>query len=183
MNTKRILAAAAVAAVAAAGGFAAAHWPRHGGDAASVAQAAPTPGDPVAALWDAPMKNADGQPQSLAMFKGRPVVINFWASWCGPCVEEMPTLARLHREYANKGVQFIGIGVDSEKNVKAFLQKVPVDYPIYVSGFGGADLARSFGNTSGALPFTVVIDAKGTIRSTKLGQIQPDELRRTLGAL
>jgi len=67
--------------------------------------------------------------------------------------------------------------------VNAFLQKVPVDYPIYIAGFGGADLARSFGNNAGALPFSVVIDAKGNIRSTKLGQIDPVALKQTLDAL
>jgi peroxiredoxin len=95
----------------------------------------------------------------------------------------MPTLAALHREYEKKGITFIGLGVDSEKNVNAFLQKIPVDYPIYIAGFGGADLARSFGNNAGALPFTVVIDAKGVIRSTKLGEVDPKELKATLDAL
>ena len=73
--------------------------------------------------------NAAGKQQTLAAFKGKPVVVNFWASWCGPCVEEMPALSPLHREYEKKGITFIGLGVDSEKNVKAFLQKVQVDLP------------------------------------------------------
>jgi thiol-disulfide isomerase/thioredoxin len=95
----------------------------------------------------------------------------------------MPSLSALHKEYSKKGIEFVGLGVDSDKNIKAFLQKVPVNYPIYVAGFGGADLARAFGNNAGGLPYTVVIDAKGVVRSTKLGQIKPDELKRTLDAL
>lgn len=137
----------------------------------------------VGQLWSAAVTNLDGKPQSLAAYKGRPVVINFWASWCGPCVAEMPELSALQREYAKKGIQFVGLGVDSAANVKTFLQKVKVEYPVYIAGFGGADLARAFGNNAGGLPFTVVIDAKGTVRSTKLGQIKPDELRHTLDAL
>lgn len=125
----------------------------------------------------------DGRSFDLAALRGKPVVVNFWASWCGPCVKEMPTLAALHREYEKKGITFVGLGVDSEKNVNAFLKKVPVDYPIYIAGFGGADLARNFGNNAGALPFTVVIDAKGVIRSTKLGEVDPKELKATLDAL
>ncbi|AIO65602.1 ahpC/TSA family protein [Burkholderia oklahomensis] len=82
-----------------------------------------------------------------------------------------------------KACRFVGIGVDSEQNVKNFLKKVPVDYPIVVSGYAGADLARNFGNTAGALPFTVVIDETGKVRETKLGQIHPDELKRTLDML
>ncbi|CAN7211462.1 TlpA family protein disulfide reductase [Trinickia sp. LjRoot230] len=146
----------------------------------ALAQAQP---DAVAQLLAAPLAAPDGKPGGLAAFKGQVLVVNFWASWCGPCVREMPALAGLARQYAGKGVQFIGIGVDSEKNVQSFLHKVPVDYPIYVSGFGGADLARHFGNLAGGLPFTVVIDANGAVRSTKLGEISPNELRRTLDAL
>ncbi|KAB0632277.1 TlpA family protein disulfide reductase [Burkholderia latens] len=124
-----------------------------------------------------------GKPASLAAFKGQKVVVNFWASWCGPCVEEMPELVALSHQYRQKGIRFIGIGVDSNQNVKNFLQKVKVDYPVFVSGYAGADLARNFGNTAGALPFTVVIDETGKIRETKLGQIQPAELKKTLDAL
>jgi peroxiredoxin len=92
----------------------------------------------------------------------------------------MPELVALSHQYKEKGIRFIGIGVDSDQNVKNFLQKVKVDYPVFVSGYAGADLARNFGNTAGALPFTVVIDQTGKIRETKLGQIQPAELKKTL---
>jgi thiol-disulfide isomerase/thioredoxin len=148
----------------------------------SPAFASPRP-DAVAELWRAPLTDVAGKPKGLDAYKGRVLVVNFWASWCGPCVREMPTLADLSRRYAGTGVQFIGIGVDSNQNVETFLRKVPVDYPIFVSGFGGADLARDFGNAAGALPFTVVIDANGAVRSTKLGEIVPDELRHTLEAI
>ncbi|OAJ57210.1 redoxin [Paraburkholderia ginsengiterrae] len=183
MNTRRILAGVCVAIVAAVGGVLANHWLTGGND--EVAHAAqPTPAQSaVAQLWAAPVTTVDGKPQTLSLLKGHPIVVNFWASWCGPCVEEMPALSQLQREYAKKGIQFIGLGVDSDKNVQAFLQKVKVAYPIYVTGFGGADLARAFGNNAGGLPFTVVIDAKGNIRSTKLGQIDPQALKQTLDAL
>ena len=184
MNTRRILAGALVAVVAAAGGVFASRWMSHDPE---VASAAPTASgqsqNPVQQLWAAPVTDVAGKPQSLSLLKGHPIVVNFWASWCGPCVEEMPALSQLQRDYAKKGIQFVGLGVDSDKNVQAFLQKVTVAYPIYVTGFGGADLARAFGNTAGALPFTVVIDAKGNIRSTKLGQIDPAALKQTLDAL
>ncbi|KWE75497.1 redoxin [Burkholderia ubonensis] len=183
MNMKRMLTLAVVAAVAVAGGLAAGHWFR-GGPAENVADAAaPVPGDAVARLWAAALTDADGKPATLASFKGQKVVVNFWASWCGPCVQEMPELVALSHEYRQKGIRFIGIGVDSGQNVKNFLQKVKVDYPVFVSGYAGADLARNFGNTAGALPFTVVIDEHGKIRETKLGQIQPAELKKTLDAL
>lgn len=188
MNSMRIVAALVIAVLATGGGFYASHR-MMGGETSEAAPTAATAmttsakGNAVDELWKAQLQTAAGTQQNLAAFKGKPVVVNFWASWCGPCVKEMPTLAALHREYEKKGITFIGLGVDSEKNVNAFLQKVPVDYPIYIAGFGGADLARSFGNNAGALPFTVVIDAKGVIRSTKLGEVDPKELKATLDAL
>ncbi|ASV98090.1 TlpA family protein disulfide reductase [Paraburkholderia aromaticivorans] len=183
MNTRRILAAALVAIAAAGGGVLANHL-LNGGSAELARAAPPASGeDAVAQLWSAPVTTVDGKPQTLSSLKGRPIVVNFWASWCGPCVEEMPALSQLQRDYAKKGIQFVGLGVDSDKNVQAFLQKVKVAYPVYVTGFGGADLARAFGNTAGGLPFTVVIDAKGEIRSTKLGQIDAQALKQTLDAL
>jgi thiol-disulfide isomerase/thioredoxin len=182
MNTRRILAAALVAIVAAGGGVLANHWLNDGSEVARAAQNGSSK-SPVEQLWAASVTSIDGKPQSLSLHKGHPIVVNFWASWCGPCVEEMPALSQLQREYAKKGIQFVGLGVDSEKNIQAFLQKVKVAYPVYVTGFGGADLARAFGNNAGGLPFTVVIDAKGNVRSTKLGQIDPAALRQTLDAL
>jgi thiol-disulfide isomerase/thioredoxin len=191
MNAKRTFALAAIAVVAAALGLAAQiRLHRAASDAASprgaVAQApavdAPASGA-VGQLLEAPLRDVDDQPKTLAAYKGRVLVVNFWASWCAPCVAEMPELVQLHHRYASKGVQFIGIGVDSRQNVQNFLKKVPVDYPVLVSGFGGADLARSLGNTAGALPFTVVIDANGVVRSTKLGQVVPAQLSKTLDAL
>ncbi|WP_420800019.1 TlpA family protein disulfide reductase [Paraburkholderia tagetis] len=180
---KRILAGVAVAAVAAGGGILAGHYANSGNsgvaDAASVANKQGATGQ----LWAAAVTTPDGKPQSLSIYKGRPIVVNFWASWCGPCVEEMPELSALQREYAKKGIQFVGLGVDSAANIQNFLKKVPVDYPIYIAGFGGADVARAFGNAAGGLPYTVVIDANGAVRATKLGQIKMDELRHTLDTL
>jgi thiol-disulfide isomerase/thioredoxin len=191
MNIRRILTGALVAVIAATGGVLANHWLNGGDDdgdgprVSEVAHAAQPASNEsaVAQLWTAPVTTVDGKSQSLSALKGRPIVVNFWASWCGPCVEEMPALSQLQRDYAKKGIQFVGLGVDSGKNVQAFLQKVKVAYPVYVTGFGGADLARAFGNTAGGLPFTVVIDAKGNIRSTRLGQIDPAVLKQTLDAL
>ncbi|MEX3526146.1 MAG: TlpA disulfide reductase family protein [Burkholderia sp.] len=183
MNSKRPLPVAVVAAVAIAGGLAAGHWVR-GGVFENNAEAATTQGaDPVAALWAASVTDTEGKPQSLANFKGQKVVVNLWASWCGPCVQEMPELVRLSHEYKKRGIRFVGVAVASDKNVQAFLQKVKVDYPVVVSGYAGTDLARNFGNTAGALPFTVVIDASGRVRVTKLGQIQANELKKTLDTL
>lgn len=188
MKTSRILAAAAtLAALTAAAAIGVEHARRANApglpvqsDAAATAAVQP---DAVAQLLAASLTDPDGKPRGLSPYKSRVLVVNFWASWCAPCVREMPTLSEVSRQYAGRGVQFVGIGVDSQKNVQTFLQKIPVDYPIFVSGFGGADLARAFGDAAGGLPFTVVIDANGSVRSSKLGEITAGELRRTLDAM
>jgi thiol-disulfide isomerase/thioredoxin len=176
----RLLALLVIAVAATGGGFYASRL-LMGGAPAEAAAASKT--SAVDQLWTAQLQNAAGTTQDLSAFKGKPIVVNFWASWCGPCVKEMPTLSAMQHEYEKKGITFVGLGVDSKKNVDDFLKKVPVDYPVYIAGFGGADLARSFGNDAGALPFTIVIDAKGVVRSTKLGEVDPKELRQTLDAL
>ncbi|MEA3122802.1 MAG: hypothetical protein QOH33_2392 [Paraburkholderia sp.] len=153
------------------------------GPASAAPAPASAPPDALAKLWEAPLTDVAGKRRGLASYKGHALVVNFWASWCGPCVREMPMLTDLSRQYAGKGVQFVGIGVDSEQNVQAFLRKVPVGYPIFVGGFGGADLARSLGNAAGGLPFTLVIDANGAVQSTKLGELNADELRHTLDTI
>lgn len=137
----------------------------------------------VASLWSTTLPAPDNTQQALAQFRGKPLVVNFWASWCGPCIAEMPALSALHQRFAAKGVNFVGIAVDTAPNVQAFVHRVNVNYPLVIAGFGGGDLARQFGDEQGALPFTVVIDASGKVRSTTLGQVKPEKLAQTLDAL
>ncbi|MCG1046190.1 TlpA family protein disulfide reductase [Mycetohabitans rhizoxinica] len=139
--------------------------------------------DAVRALFASSLPDPVGQLQPLAQYRGKVTVVNFWASWCAPCVKEMPALSGLQRRYADKGVRFVGIGVDSARNISQFLSKVTIGYPVYVAGFGGADLARQFGNQAGGLPFTVVIDKAGHVRYSKLGEIDVARLSMELDAL
>jgi thiol-disulfide isomerase/thioredoxin len=139
--------------------------------------------DAVEKLWASTLPDTHGIAQPLARYRHQRVVVNFWASWCGPCVRELPQLSALSRQYAAKNIQFIGIGVDSAANVKQFLAKTTVSYPVYIAGFGGTDLTHGLGNRTGGLPFTVVIDAAGSIRYRKLGSIDSQILRRVLAGL
>lgn len=133
----------------------------------------------VAAFYGSKLPDANGAPLDLAAFRGQPVVINFWAPWCGPCVEEMPELSALAQEQKSKA-KFVGIGIDSAANIQTFLGKVHVTYPVAVAGFGGTELGRQFGNDVGGLPFTVILNSHGEITFRKMGRVHADELRAAL---
>lgn len=134
----------------------------------------------VEAFFQARLPDPAGNELDLAKFRGKTVVVNFWAPWCGPCVEEMPELTALHGEYSARNVEFVGIGIDSASNIQQFLKKVPVAYPLAVAGLAGTDLSRSFGNQAGGLPYTVVIAPDGSVTYRKMGRVTSKELRGVL---
>lgn len=107
---------------------------------------------------------------------GRPLVINVWASWCGPCVVEMPELARYAREQGANGVQVVGIALDDAASVRDFLARVPVGYPIVLDTAGPSDAGVRLGNVRGVLPYTVLLDADGRIAKRKVGPFVPGEI-------
>jgi len=133
------------------------------------------------ALYEASLPDVSGQPVALSHLKGRPLVVNFWATWCPPCVEEMPHLEALSQELKN--IQFVGIGIDNAANISQFVAKIPVSYPLYVAGHAGIAMVRELGNAAGGLPFTVLLDAEGRIFDTILGQVTPEDLRLRINRL
>lgn len=120
---------------------------------------------------------------SFEQYRGKPLVIHFWAPWCSHCVQEIETLAILYKEYAPSGLQFIGIAVDSASHVAQFTQTTPIPYPLYIAGFGGIELARGFGNAQGGLPFTVILNKTGEIHYTALGRRSAAEFRQQFNNL
>lgn len=151
--------------------------------APAAAGAAAAPAGPVAALFQQKLKDGKGVEQALAQWQGKPLVVNFWATWCAPCVEEMPELSALQGEQAGKALQIIGIGIDSPANIAEFAEKHHIAYPVYVGGMSGTDLSRQLGNAHGGLPFTVLIGADGQVKKTYLGRLKFDELRADLASL
>lgn len=123
-------------------------------------------------------------PQGLAIdtnaWKNKVLVINFWASWCPPCVEEMPILAKLSNAADPQKVLFMGLGIDSPSNIREFLQKSPVPFPIVVGGISGSQWGKQLGNTQGALPYTIILDAQGRKVFSKLGKITEDEVNNAI---
>ena len=130
---------------------------------------------PDPAFWATQWETPQGGKLLMEAFKGRPLLVNFWATWCPPCVEELPLIDAFFSENKAKGWQVLGLAVDRLAPVQSFLKHSPVDFPVAMAGTNGTDLARSLGNLSGGLPFTVVFDSSGLIAHRKLGQIkQPD---------
>lgn len=141
----------------------------------SVARAALLPPD---SFFGYTFADLQGEDVALSTFVGRPVLANFWASWCPPCVREMPDLDAMYRDYP--AVSFLGLAVDTRVNVERFVQKIQVSYPLLLTGSQGISLMRSLGNKAGGLPFTVLFDRGGRIAQVVLGEVQPDILRTQL---
>ena len=133
------------------------------------------------ALYAASFPDLSGQHVALSQLKGRPVVANFWATWCAPCIEEMPHLDALSKSLPD--IQFVGIGIDTAANISQFVTKIPVSYPLYVAGHSGIALVRELGNAAGGLPFTVLLDAEGRIFDTILGQVSLEDLQERITRL
>ncbi len=165
---RRWLYGAAAAVVAAGGaGWAALAWRQGQTSAAAV----------PAGLWQQSFPTPEGGVLDLQALRGQPLVLNFWATWCPPCVAELPLLSSFSRENAANGWQVLGIAVDQAAAVRAFLGRVPVAFPVALAPQGGIALSRSLGNLAGGLPFTVVFGADGQVRHRKMGQITPQNLK------
>lgn len=124
-----------------------------------------------------------GQAATFAPFQGKYTVVNFWATWCAPCRQEMPMLSRLATQHAAKGIKTVGIALDQPEQVTAFLKQTPVSYPILMSDGDGIALMRELGNKSGGLPYTVILDAKGKPVRQFLGLLDEKALSKTLAGL
>ncbi len=132
------------------------------------------PGEPMPPLT---LVDLQGQLQSLpGAYAGRPLLINVWASWCGPCIEEMPELDRYARSQDKQGVQVLGLALDTPENIHEFLDRVPVAYPILVDTPGPADASVWLGNRKGVLPYSVLVGADGRILKQKIGPFASGEI-------
>jgi thiol-disulfide isomerase/thioredoxin len=134
----------------------------------------------IDALWQFGFPDLQGHRQALSQWRGQVVVLNFWASWCAPCREEMPDFSSLRAQHRQNGVEFVGIAIDNAANVEKFLQQQPVDYPILIGEGEAHSLARQLGNPSGALPFTIVIDREGKPVLSHLGRLPRATLETAL---
>jgi peroxiredoxin len=126
---------------------------------------------------DAELPGLDGQLRRLSDFDGRPLLINFWATWCPPCIEELPLLDALHAGQGAEGLQVLAIAVDDPEQVRAFLAELPVQMPVLLAEPGVVDLSTTFGNARSVLPYSVLIDAEGRIAKRHFGAFNENSLR------
>ena len=172
-RSTRLFVFAAVALLALAGGYFARLW-----------LAADTPQqDPGTVLLATRLNDPTGAPQPMAQWQGKVLVVNFWATWCPPCLKEIPEFIRLQQRYGARGVQFVGIAIDGTSQVTGFMAKHGMNYPVLMAEREGLDLARAAGNRLGGLPFTVVIDREGKAAHVELGVLDEKSLAPLLDRL
>jgi len=115
------------------------------------------------------LPDLNGKMHSIKEWEGQYIILNFWATWCPPCREEIPEFIRLQTKYAQLGLQFIGVAIDDLVPTQTFSQQLKINYPILIGGMEGITLARQYGNLSNTLPFSVIINPSGNIIARKTG--------------
>ena len=128
------------------------------------------------ALWRLSFDTPDGKTLVMSTLRGKPLLVNFWATWCPPCVEELPMIDHFYQVNKGKNWQVVGLAVDQPSVVRKWLQSRPLSFPVGMAGFGGTELSKSLGNLAGGLPFSAVFSATGALLQRKAGKLTPEDL-------
>lgn len=129
------------------------------------------------------LPDLEGKTQNLSQWQGQVVMVNFWAPWCPPCREEVPAFIELQEKYADKGFTIVGITVDTRDNAQTFADTMGINYPLLIAEEEGIDIAASYGNKVGALPYTALIDRQGNIAFTHRNELSFEEAEKAIQAL
>lgn len=132
------------------------------------------------ALFQTSLDDLSGRPQRIDQWRGKVLVVNFWATWCPPCREEIPTFIAVQERYKDRGLQVVGIAIDQREKVANFADEIGVNYPVLVGEVDAVNLGRQLGNRLGALPFTVFVDRAGNIARVELGTLDEARLNKIL---
>ena len=132
--------------------------------------------EPPTQLLGLALPDVDGREQRLDQWKGKVLVVNFWATWCEPCREEMPEFVKAQQAFGGKGLQFVGIAIDQPDKIRQFSNELKLNYPSLVGGYGALELSKTLGNKIMALPFTVIVDRTGRVAHAQMGPLKPAKL-------
>ena len=143
-------------------------WQRHQADALPISAAQ--------TLWASEFDTPQGESLKLSSLRGKPLLINFWATWCPPCVQEIPLLVDFYRQNTAKGWQILGLAIDQPSRVKRFMTELDMPYLVGLAGLNGTELMKTLGNGNGGLPFTLALAADGSVLMKKLGQLHAPDL-------
>ena len=143
----------------------------------------PTDQTSVMSLPDFTLPDVLGQPHAISEWQGKLRVINFWATWCGPCLKEIPEFIALQEQYADKGLQFIGIALDSPEAVATYLSSININYPILVGDMPAISIAHQLGNNIDAVPFTVIVNQQGQIIHQHAGEFSKEQIQEIITPL
>jgi thiol-disulfide isomerase/thioredoxin len=167
MKTRAVAVFAAVAALSAAGGAGYYLW--------SSGRAGAPGTDPAAVverILATPLADVAGGSRHIGQWRGGVLVINYWATWCAPCREEIPVFVRMQQRYGDRGLQFVGIAFDQPDKVAAFASEFRINYPLLIAGLETLEQLRQAGNRAGVLPYTLVLDRKGNLVSREPGGVK-----------
>lgn len=138
---------------------------------------------PTAKMPDMVFSTLAGKEAKVSDWRGQVLVLNFWATWCPPCREEMPAFSAVNTKLSGKSVQFVGIGIDTPDNILLFQKTTPVSYPLFIAGYDTLKLTAELGNKSLSLPFTLILDREGKIVLTHQGKLDEPALQQHLAPL
>ena len=146
-------------------------------------EASPDPREAGRMVLAAKLMGVDDTLQPFEQWRGKVLVVNFWATWCAPCREEIPAFIQFQERYRASGVQFVGVAIDQKERVAPYARDMGINYPLLVGGLETMEFARQLGNRRSVLPFTLVIDRAGRVNTAQVGILRPEKLETLLKPL
>jgi thiol-disulfide isomerase/thioredoxin len=137
----------------------------------------------AARLMATQLPDLENTPQFIGQWRGKVLVVNFWATWCAPCREEIPIFVRLQDKFRERGLQIVGIAIDRPDNVRPYAAELGMNFPVLIGGSDAIDLTRALGNRGAVLPYTVVIDRDGRIAAVEMGAAKENKFSALLASL